>query len=92
MKLFKHAEDSKLYGINNLTDDTLIGLFNVCLNYKAYLEGIMRLPDRTLITIAPGMDAKTVRATLELQKEVCEEYIDLWNETINKGGTKTLQN
>jgi len=92
MNIFKHPGESDLFGIDGLTDEELIAAYNVCLNYKAYLSSIIRLSDKTLLTMAPGQDAKTVRSNLRLQEKYCNDYVEMWNKVINAGGPKQLQN
>ena len=92
MNIFKHPGDTDLYGIDGLTDEELIAAYNVCLNYKAYLFHIIRLPDESLLAMAPGKDAEIVRTNLQLQEKYCNDYIEMWNKVINAGGPKKLQN
>ena len=92
MKLLKQSEQSKLFRIEGLSDDTLIALYNVCLNYKAYLSQITSLPNATLLQIAPGSSAKEVRRNLAEQEKACDDYINMWNDIIQSGGTNKLKN
>lgn len=92
MILFKHKDNDNIFGIDNLTDDTLVGMYNICLNYKSYLQQLMRLPDSELLKLAPGTGGNLVRHNLEIQMKTCDDYIKMWNETISAGGTKQLQN
>ena len=92
MKLLKQSEQSKLFRIEGLSDDTLIALYNVCLNYKAYLSQITSHPNATLLQIAPGSSAKEVRRNLAEQEKACDDYINMWNDIIQSGGTNKLKN
>ena len=92
MKLLKQSEESKLFRIEGLTDDTLIALYYVCLNYKSYLSQISSLPNATLLQIAPGSSAKEVRNHLSDQEKACDDYIDMWDDIIKTGGTNKLAN
>jgi hypothetical protein len=92
MNIFKHPGESDLFGLDGLTDEELIAAYNVCLNYKAYLFQIISLTDKSLLAMAPGKDANTVRSNLRLQEKYCNDYIEMWNKVINAGGPKELQN
>jgi hypothetical protein len=92
MNLFKHQDNSNLFGIDGFTDDELIAQYNVCINYKAYLSQILALPDKSLLQVAPGMDAKIVRENLKSQEKYCDNFIALWNSVISGGGTDKLMN
>lgn len=83
MKLFKESEDSELYQLHGLTENQLIGLFNVCINYKTSLSQILKLSDKELLKVAPGLDAKTVRFNLKIQDDACNEFINMWKIAIN---------
>jgi hypothetical protein len=92
MKLIKQKADSDLFNIEGLTDDELIAEFNICINYKSYLQQIMTLPNATLLTLAPGESVAQVRANLKAQEKYCNDFIMLWKETIEAGGIKNMQN
>jgi hypothetical protein len=92
MKLFKQAENSELYQLAGLTEEQLIALFNICINYKGYLKGITRLKDKDLLHFAPGSNAIEVRNNLKMQEDTCTDYMAMWQEAINAGGPKKLQN
>lgn len=85
MKLFKHSETSKFFQVHELTDDQLIAMYNICINYKSYLEQIIKLPDAHLLKVASGIDATIVRNNLKMQFDFCEEYIKFWDTAIVEG-------
>ena len=82
MRLFKQ-ENTEFYGVADLTDEQLIAGFNICINYKGYLSGIMKLKDNELIAFAPGRSANEVRKLLKLQEKTCSDYIEMWQKNIN---------
>jgi hypothetical protein len=88
MKLFKHQDRSDLFQIHQLTEDELVAAYNVCLNYKSYIEEIIKKPDDILLKIAPGSDASQVRNNLKLQLKFCDDYIMLFQETTDQGKKK----
>lgn len=92
MKLFKHSETSNLFQIHELTEEQLIALYSMCVNYKGLIAQMLHSPDRILLKTAPGIDAKTVRSNLKLQDDTCDEYIALWKQTINSKPFKKSQN
>ena len=83
MKLFQHP-GGKLFGLDELTDDWLIDHYNICLNYKAYIFQLLKMPDKQLIMFAPGNSADQVRVNLTRQMKSCDEYIAMWNQTISQ--------
>jgi hypothetical protein len=87
MKLFKHA-DNDLFQLHEMSEEDLVALYNVCLNYKSYLSQIIALPDKSLLQMAPGTSAKIVRRNFKVQLDTCDKYIDLWNRTISSGNIK----
>jgi hypothetical protein len=89
MKLFKHA-DNDMFQLHELSEDNLVGLYNVCLNYKSYLAQIVQLPDESLLTMAPGTDAKIVRRNFKVQLDTCDEYIGIFERTIHAGNLKKM--
>jgi hypothetical protein len=92
MKLFKHSEFNNLYQLHELTEEQLIALYSMCVNYKGLIAQMLQSPDRILLKTAPGVDAKTVRSNLKLQNDTCDEYIALWKQTINPQPSKKSQN
>jgi hypothetical protein len=88
MKLFEHFDTPDLFGIDSISVDEFVGLYNVCLNYKSYLQEIVKLDNANLVQIAPGMDVKLIRSNLALQQKTCDDIITLWNERANVGKKK----
>jgi hypothetical protein len=85
MKLFKHANSNNLFQIHEITEEELIAEYNVCLNFKGYLEEILKKPDPVLIKLAPGSDANQVRNLLNLQLKFCNDYVLMFQDTKDKG-------
>lgn len=85
MKLFKQAGNNNLFQIQDLTEEELIAFFNVSINYKEYLQEILKQPKEDLKKIAPGTDINQIRHNLHIQDKACADYISMWNTTINKG-------
>jgi hypothetical protein len=92
MKLFKHAENSDLYQIHELTEDQLVGIFGMCVNYKGYASQLLSLPNKTLHKIAPGGDVALMRESIALQLKTSEEYIEFWKEATHMDKSKKAQN
>ena len=87
MKLFRQ-ENSKLYALYDLSEDYLIAHFNVCINYRAYLQSLITLPDKQLLAFAPGKSAAEVRDNLKGHIKACNDYIDMWKTSIETGQDK----
>jgi hypothetical protein len=85
MKLFKTSDESALFQLHGLTDDQLIAMYNICLNYKNYLEQIKRMPDSQLLSVAPNKNVETARNNLKMQSDFCDSYVEMFKETIKKG-------
>jgi hypothetical protein len=92
MKLFKHAENSDLFQIHEMTDDQLVGLFGICLNYKGYAEQLLNLPTKALRKMAGATDVQLLCESTALQLKTCKEYIEFWQEVIKVNGDKKSQN
>ena len=92
MKIFKHSDDNSLYGLDGLTEDELIAMYSMCINYRAYIQSIIKIPDKALLVMAPGQNAATVRLNLKMQEKYCDDFIELWNSIINAGGTHSIKN
>lgn len=82
MKLYKHCEASDLYQVHELTDDQLISMYNICINYKPYIEQLLKIPGSQLLKVASGIDENVVRHNLRSQLKFCDDYIQFWNTSI----------
>lgn len=79
--LKKHNSDK--YLLTDLSDEELIALYNLSINYGEYLQQIKKLSDESLLQTAPGMDAKQVRHNIDIQEKFCIDFIAVWQEIIN---------
>jgi hypothetical protein len=85
MKLFKQSANSKLYAIQELTEEDILALFNVCINYKPYIDELLKQPNFEMKKAAPGTDANQIRHNIKIQAKACMDYIGMLNETLNQG-------
>lgn len=92
MNIFKHPGKELIYGIDNLKENELIALYNVTINYKSYLQELLKQPDQIMLQMAPGMSAKIVRKNLTDQDDACTKFIEMWNTVIKAAGVNKKQN
>jgi hypothetical protein len=83
MRILKQ-EKSDRYLMVEIEEDWLIGQFNVSLNYKAYLESLIKLDDVSLLAVVPGKSIKDVREALDLQMKACDDFLLAWKEILDK--------
>jgi hypothetical protein len=83
MKLLLYPDGNDLSKIDELTDDDLVYLFNVCLNYGSYIEELLKKPNHVMMMQAPGKSADIVRANLEGQLQLCKSFVEIWKANIN---------
>lgn len=91
MNLFKHNDKKDIWGIDGLSEDHLISFYSICLNYKAYIESLLKMKNDQLKLFAPG-ESSRVRENLSSQKLMCEQFIAEWDKVIAGGEPKALKN
>jgi len=84
MKILKHAEHSELFRIDEVLDEQLIALHDICQNYKAYLLTIIKMSDKQMAEFAPGNSIKA-REAMRLQVKTCMAYEIAFGEVVSKG-------
>jgi hypothetical protein len=87
MKIFKHAENSTLFRVDEITDEQLIALMDIAKNYHAYLNTIIKLPDSQLKEFIGG-ESKHARMAIRLQIQTCIAYEMAFSEVVNAGEQK----
>jgi hypothetical protein len=92
MKILKHAENSELFLLDEITDEQIIALKDIATNYKAYLLTIIKMSDKQMAEFAPGNPVKA-RESMRLQIKTCMAYEIAFNDIISAGEPKKpLQN
>lgn len=92
MKIFKHAENSELFRLDEITDNQIIALNDIAKNYHVYLDQIIKMPDAQMKEFAPG-NAEHARMAMRLQLQTCISYEMAFNDIISAGKQKKpLQN
>jgi hypothetical protein len=87
MKIFKHAENSELFRLDEITDNQIIALNDIAKNYHAYLNTIIKLPDAQLKEFAPG-ESEHARMAMRLQIQTCIAYEMAFSDVVNAGEQK----
>lgn len=82
MNILKQSDESPLFVINDIDEDQLIGLYNIAINYKSYVEQLLKMSDKQLLAFAPGKSADQVRGNLKLQVITCFDYQRAWETLI----------
>lgn len=89
MKLFKHAENSNLYQIHEITEDQLIGLYGMCVDYKGYAAQLLALPKHSLKKMAPAGDVELLCESINLRIKACNDFIEFWKEAAHLSSKKS---
>lgn len=84
MKILKNAEQSDLFQIKELSEDDLIALLNVCINYRGWLVQMHQLDDKSVMAFSPGGSAKEIRIKLKIQEDFCSTFIDKLRELFSQ--------
>jgi hypothetical protein len=84
MQLFKHPDNKGLYQIHGLTEDHLIGLYYVAVSMKGYVSQLLAMSPASLKMVAGNVDLKTFKESLQTQFKAASDYIEFWEEAINK--------
>lgn len=83
MKILKHAENSELFRLDEIVDEQLIALNDICKNYKAYLLTIIKMSDKQMAEFAPGNPIKA-RGAMKLQIRTCMAYEIAFSDVLSK--------
>jgi hypothetical protein len=87
MKIFKQSADSDLFVLQDIEEDQLVALNDICKNYKESLLQITKLPNALLSKVAPGDPAK-VRGSIQLQIKTCMAYEIAFADVLNVKDSK----
>jgi hypothetical protein len=90
MKLFKHPEEgTTLYQVHELTEEQLIGIFGMCVNYKPYVAQLLKLPNSSLKKIVPGGDVQAFKESVAIQIKAADDYMVFWKEVCKNAPDKS---
>jgi hypothetical protein len=81
MKIYRHQESEKLFQLHQITDEQLIAMNDIHINYRKFLETIIGFSDKDLALHAPGNPTQ-VRYSLRNQINACMEFEKAYAEVL----------